>query len=254
MWTKNKILQTYRFCNICRELDKTTIWIRENWRDPHRKDPNIFFAMVVARLINKPESLDALDVKRHILNWDPKSFTKIMRLRMEAGERVFAPAYMIRADAGAPGQLKTDYLAARVLSPLWKDRETVRPRPGDTLATFFARLRCYRDMGPFIAGQIVVDCKWHSPLKEAIDWWNWCTPGPGSLRGMSWIEYGNEDHKYKTEEWHAALQKLQVQIDPLMREAALPRLSASDLQNTLCEVGKYERARTGIGRPKQLYY
>ena len=29
-WTQDKILQTYSFCNVYRELDKVTIWIRKN--------------------------------------------------------------------------------------------------------------------------------------------------------------------------------------------------------------------------------
>ncbi len=36
-WTANPILQQYRFTNVYRELDRVTIWIRENWREPHNR-------------------------------------------------------------------------------------------------------------------------------------------------------------------------------------------------------------------------
>src|SRR5215467_3109114 len=56
-WTEDPILRDYRFCNVYREDDKVTAWIRENWRIPHKDDPDLWFAMLVARLLNLPESL-----------------------------------------------------------------------------------------------------------------------------------------------------------------------------------------------------
>lgn len=252
-WTKDPILQQYRFCNVYRELDKVTIFIRKFWREPYGHEPDIWFGMVVARLINLPDALETLLVP---LPWDEKRFRSLMRERKLSGRKCFSPAYMIRADAGTPGTLKTDYLARRVLTPLWKDRADIRPHEGDKLETFFNRLRAYRDMGPFIAGQIVADTKFTFPLKNALDWWTWATPGPGSLRGLnrvcgwpvkeSWQD-GPVNH------WFPTLQGLQLNIDPLIKEANMPRLSAQDLQNCLCEFDKYERVRLGEGRPKQRF-
>jgi hypothetical protein len=244
-WTKDPILLQYRFCNIYRELDTVTVWIRENWRVPHAYDPDLWFAMTVARFLNKPESLEALDVRCHVLQWDLKSFKKIMRIRKNAGERVFSGAYMIRAEAG----LKTDYLADFVLTPMWKEREILRPRKKDTLAQFHSRLMTQRGMGSFMAGQVVADTKFVGDLKNAEDWWTWAAPGPGSRRGMDYVNGAPVAER----NWFDALQMLQVTIDPLVREAGLPRLCAQDLQNCLCEFGKYERVRLGEGHPKQRY-
>lgn len=254
-WTSDPILQRYRFCNVYRELDAVTVWIRKNWRSPYHKHPDLWFAMVVARLLNLPASLEALDVERHVLNWDPKSFKKILRVRKEAGERVFNGAYMIHADA-KEGWLKTDYLAERVLIPMWKDRETVRPRKGDRLEQFYNRLRNYRDMGPFMIGQVIADTKYVAPLLQASDWWTWAAPGPGSQRGLNRVTGRAPGEPWKdgqVNHWLPTLQKLQTKIDPLLREAGMPRMCAQDLQNCLCEFDKYERVRLGEGRPKQLY-
>src|SRR5262245_42081973 len=56
-WTDNPILREYRFCNVRREDDAVTRWIAEHWRAPNADDPDIAFAMVVARFINNPETL-----------------------------------------------------------------------------------------------------------------------------------------------------------------------------------------------------
>lgn len=251
-WTKDPIFLAYRFCNMYRELDKVTVWIRKNWREPNAENPDLWFAMVVARLLNKPESLEALDVKRHILNWDPKSLKKILRLRKEAGEKIFSAAYMIHADATETG-LKTDYLADFVLTPMWKERETLRPRKSDTLATFHVRLMTQRDMGSFMAAQVVADTKFQVALKSSPDWWTWAAPGPGSMRGLNRVCGADVSEKWKPEIWLTALNLLQFEIDRKTREADMPRISAQDLQNCLCEFDKYERARLGEGRPKQRY-
>ena len=39
-WTEDKILKTYSFCNVFRELDTVTEWIRKNWREPYFDHPN----------------------------------------------------------------------------------------------------------------------------------------------------------------------------------------------------------------------
>jgi hypothetical protein len=251
-WTKDPILQQYRFCNVYRELDRVTIWIREHWRTPYENDPNLFFAMVVARLLNKPESLNALDVKRHVLQWDPKSFKKIMRFRKEAGEKIFSGAYMIHADRTETG-LKTDYLADFVFSPIWKDRATIRPRPEDSLASFHARLMTCRDMGSFMAAQVVADMKFAPVLIGAGDWYSWAAPGPGSERGLNRVCGFPVKDGWEPSTWLQRVNRLQEKLRPLLLEAGMEPLSAQDTQNALCEFDKYSRVRLGEGRPKQLY-
>jgi len=41
-WTTDPILRAWSFRNVCREDDRTTIWIATEWRDPHADDPDFF--------------------------------------------------------------------------------------------------------------------------------------------------------------------------------------------------------------------
>ena len=248
-WTSDSILRAYRFCNVYRELDKVTTWIRENWREPNAADPDLWFAMVVARLLNLPASMEELN---YPVPFDRAQFKRTLRRRKERGDTVFSGAYMIHADA-EEGWLKTDYLAERVLAPLWKDRADVRPRKTDTLAQFHARLMTYRDMGSFMAAQVVADTKFHGVLAKATDWWTWAAPGPGSTRGMNRITGRDIKTRWEDDYWWGTLNELGVKINVLAHTAGMPRISAQDLQNCLCEWDKYERARLGEGRPKQRY-
>ena len=78
-WTDDEILQTYSFCNVYRELDKVTVWIRENWKEPYADHPNLPFAMAVARQINWPDTLQEIGFPEH---WNPERVKAIMQGRM----------------------------------------------------------------------------------------------------------------------------------------------------------------------------
>ena len=247
-WTKDPILQKFRFCNVHRECDSVTCWIADNWRGSHAKDADLWFAMVVARLFNQPNTLK-------IIGW-PVPFkpariqNAVQKMQLE-GLRVFNAAYIVSTNGLAMD--KCEYVVQRVLVPLWADRKVLRPRTDDTLRTFGARLQQYQGLGGFLAGQVTSDVKFVEPLKGATDWWMYATSGPGSRRGLNRVLERPVDAPWREEEWLAQLNLLQTKIDPLARAAGIPRISASDLQNCCCEADKWWRARLGQGRPKQLY-
>jgi hypothetical protein len=183
--------------------------------------------------------------------WRPLGFQQAMAKRKAAGDKVFTGAYMVRADATLTGS-KADYLALHVLNPLWAARAEVRPRAGDTLAAFHSRLMTFRDMGSFMAAQVVADVKYaDGPLAFAPDWWTWAAPGPGSLRGLNRAAGRPVDAPWRGYEWDNEFAALQAAVAPKL--AGLPRLSGQDLQNCLCEFDKYERVRLGQGKPRSRY-
>ena len=51
-WTDDQIFRENRFCNVRREDDRVTRWIAENRRTPHADDPDLWFAMAIARFVN----------------------------------------------------------------------------------------------------------------------------------------------------------------------------------------------------------
>jgi hypothetical protein len=248
-WTTDKILQTYRFCNVYRELDRVTQWIATEWRTPNESYKDLWFAMVVARLLNRIETLEALAFPRE---WNHQKFLQCIQEIRADGLKVFSAAYIV--STGGKSMDKAKYLAEYVLDPLWKQRLYVRPRVGDTLMTFFNRLRQYDGMGSFMAAQIVADIKYVYPLLHAPDWWTFASSGPGSRRGMSYV-MGIDPKKnhWREHEWRDALNELAMRVTSEAKRAKLPRIHNQDLQNCLCEFSKYSRTVKGTGRPKQKF-
>jgi len=242
-WTKDPILQQYRFCSVYREHDKVTKWIAKNWRDNHKDEPDLWFAMAVARFINWPPTLASLCFP---VPWDPREFKRVLHRRMEQDQQVFTGVYIIPS-AGP----KIDYICDEVLTPLWGDRDEIRPKGYDTLDGFHEILLEHNGLGSFMAAQIVADMKYVEPLLSAKDWHTWAASGPGSRRGLNYV-CDRQGH-WKEAEWRKVLGILHHWIDHKIEKAGMPELHAQDLQNCLCEFGKYERTRLGEGKPRSRY-
>jgi hypothetical protein len=247
-WTEDPILQRYRFCNIYRENDKVTKWIADNWRTPHAQDPDLWFAMVVGRHLNLPESMAELG---YPVPWDRDHFIATLAARKARKAKNFNGAYMIGTNGNSIE--KAVYLADRVFTPLWEKREGLRPKPGDTLNSYHMLFGMFMGMGSFLAAQVVADMKYVEPLIDATDWYSFAASGPGSRRGLNRVLNRDKDAPWREDDWRLALRRLHMAIEPLIQAAGMPVFHAQDLQNSLCEVDKYWRVKYDGGRAKQLY-
>ena len=114
-WTDDPILREWSFCNIRREDDRVTKWIADRWRAPHADDPDLWFAMCVARFVNWP---DALAEFGYPVPWDQERFLAVINGRKARSEVCFGPAYNI--SNGGSTTPKAEHLAQKVFAPLWR--------------------------------------------------------------------------------------------------------------------------------------
>lgn len=250
-WTHDPILQEYRFCNVYRELDKETAWIRDNWRNPNGSHEDLWFAMTVARVVNWSPTLAEMNIP---LPYSRTDFIRVLNKRKALGQQVWTGAYMITTH-GQPIPKET-YYADNVLKPLWDARRHLRPHEGDTLASFHVRLAAQDGIGGFLAAQVVADTKHHGHLKDAPDWWTWAAMGEGSRRGLNRVFGRPYKDRVGATVWKRDFDALFNEITRRIernRHHNLHRIDAQDLQNCLCEFDKYERVRMNEGRPRSRY-
>jgi alpha-glutamyl/putrescinyl thymine pyrophosphorylase clade 1 len=242
-WTKDPILQSYRFCNVYRELDTVTTWIREHIREPYADHPNLWFMLAMARQINWPETLQELMTEgawpAH--NYDWKLAWAVMTERQARGEKLYTGAYMLmsRPEPGDPKD-KGFFTMRRILQPLWERCALMHQALSErTLQAAHAMLVREHGWGSFLAAQVVCDMKYTKDLENARDWVTWAASGPGSLRGLNVVMGHEPGAAWKESEWLETLQELRDKVNASWTLG--PRFHAQDLQNCLCEYYKYTR-------------
>lgn len=271
-WTRDPILQNYRFTTCYREFDKVTVWIRENWREPHQHDPYVWFAMCVARYINWPMTLEEIgypvpwqaDRVVKLLNQKhnlKKNFTmarshketphKILRVQTKITPQIFGGAYFLNSIGP-----KIESIMFDRLTPLWKNRDkiTTQLQCADSLSDLYEVFREQHGFGSFMAAQVVADIKYLPMWASMSDWWTWAASGPGSKRGLNRLVGRPINAPWRETEWLAKLTELCEALEPLLAKAGMPPMHAQDVQGIgCCEWDKYCRAKLGEGRPKTKY-
>lgn len=249
-WTDDKILQSTYFTNPYRENDKVTVWMREKFRDPLKHDPSVIFATIAFRWFNWIPTGNLLHSTGLLRNWNTLTAVQVLARMKERGEQVFTGAFNI-SNSGS-SKPKINRVCEDYIQPVWEDRaKLIEEAKGWTsLQEACARLRRYPGLGGsgFMVAQIVADLKYTDWLAEdkVADWWKWCSPGPGSKKGLT-IALGKP---IVLKDWHKDIEYLLGVVS--VKLESLPRLHAQDLQNCLCEFFKMEHIRNG-GRGKRTY-
>ena len=258
-WTTDPILQQYRFCNVRREDDRVTVWIRENIREPYADHPQLWLMICIARTINWPATLAELIGSKAWPSeprFTPAQITKILEARKRRGEKVYTGAYMIRAenDASKPWGhwSKNRYIAEVVIGEPWKKRHQWWHTNSQLRSLEHAHewLLNFRGWGPFMAWQAVYDMAYTRVLSGAADRHTWGAAGPGTIRGLNRIHGRKVTTQIKPEQ---ALEEVRELDTVLRKNLTIQFDSLGDVMNSCCEMDKWCRVKNNEGRPRALY-
>lgn len=247
-WSADPILQNYRFCNIRREDDTVTKWIHQNWINEydHRVSDRIMvMAMIVARTVNRIESLQAIGFPLNRFEDWLENTRVILKNRRAAKQPVWTGAYLVSTNGHQMD--KIDFVLDRVWKPFWERGRS--PEPGETLAHYHAYLMNFDGLGSFMAGQVIADLKFSHLLAERADWYSWAPIGPGSKRGLNRYHGRKLEASIKSQAVQEELLALQLQV----QQRCGLHLAVHNIQNCLCEYDKYLRVLLGEGTPRSSY-
>jgi hypothetical protein len=253
-WTMDPILQKYRFCNVRREDDLVTLWVRKNIREPYANHPNLWLMLCIARQVNWPETLAALIDANAWPNRDsfePRMMTAILNQRKAKDQKVYTGAYMISAPA-TKGADKQAYIAESVCGALWNRRGifAIQWESGRaTLQRTHELITRSNGWGQFMAYQAVVDMRFTRLLENAQDVATWAAAGPGTLRGLNRLHGRDKDAALSQGQ---ALSEMRAIYQVVQQETGVT-MDFSDVPNILCETDKYLRTKLGEGTPRALY-
>lgn len=254
-WTSDRILQKFAFTNVYRELDKTTVWFRENVRDRAPSPEDALFCTVAFRWFNR------IETGRKLLEELGPDAWFLDDWHSERAEAVLRPlpqwvtgAYMIKSPTGMDKLTGILRCIDRFFTTEKDLRDLARTMINErSLERAWEKLIQVDLLGPFLAYEIVTDLRHTAVLRDAKDINTWANAGPGAMRGLNRL-YGR-DLKYRARK-HPWIEEMCRLHDQSKREwpKAWPALELREIEHSLCEFDKYERVRLGQGRPRSKFH
>lgn len=244
-WTTDPILRDCKFTNPFREHDRGTVWLRENFLQPHREDDPqlVLFNVSWYRMFNWWKTGELLGWQT---DWPITYVKEKLTYQLAQGHQVFTGAHIIRSEFGRP---KIDSIVD-VCSNIWsmKDHLVTIARNTRSLQNTFEHLLTIPYIGPFMAYEIVTDLRHTRVLEDATDMYSWANPGPGAKRGLERLGL----------EWKPDAKAIEAMQGLLARSRAnlpewVPDLEMRDIEHSLCEVDKMCRVKFGGGQPRSRY-
>lgn len=237
------ILQTFRFCNINREDDAVTKWVKTHVRDAYDARGKRFLVpqLLAARIFNEPETLS-----RILPVEDVRQTLAVLQKVRGDGQKIMRGAYMmpVHGDNGKGKDVAAYYLAAV------EQAQAVDWTQCHTLAGVAERLVRLMGIGDFLANQVCTDLRYTSHWADAPDWHTFVLCGPGSRRGIDRFDAAGVPQDEK----RLGIRQQRVYVERLLaiREQLLPPQvtpmvvgyfsDPNNLSNTFCEFDKFERA------------
>lgn len=252
-WTNDPVLSKYRFCNVFREDDKVTQWFRDNVREKYRDRGCVAAATVIFRWFNRIETGEVLRAHGLLTDWKPKIAKDVLKDLSP----LVTGAYMIKT----PARMKKLEGLSWCIDNVWRERHELADdlARAESLEWAHSRLMQFPFLGPFMAYEVVTDLRHTALLEDAEDIYSWASAGPGAARGLGRILTGDPKAFSYTGRGHQEV--MLKEMRSLLAESTnknhwprnWPAWEMREVEHTLCEFDKYERARLREGAPKQRY-
>ena len=255
-WTKDPILQKYKFTNVHRSHDFTTRQFLSAYLSPRylRMKPSLLlYQCGLARYFGLFETFAEIGPQTQ---HDPKHLRLVVASRRSRKLKVFTGAYIITN--GGRSEPK-EHVVIEYLGGLYEAARDIVQVMQDTRRwqqgyEAMHELDGFGGSG-FMAKEVLMDFLMCNRL-ELDDAASFTPIGPGARRGLNRM-YGRAPrptHQQSAQQYMDDCQELRGLVAPMVGDHRLGiSLTASDVQFCLCEFDKYERARLGQGRPRAMY-
>lgn len=273
-WTNDPILQEYKFTNVFRELDRGTVWYRENIREPYADHPRLFSNTCFYRQFNRWQTAEHIGYlidpeqelargyttwerasrKGHGQIWWPEHVEGRLRELAATGQPLFTGAHMMTGIIGAKMGHDKTWQTVYVVDQIWQNEHLYAPQPGDTLQSAFNRLVKATGFGAFLAYEVISDLRWTRYLNEASDIMTWANPGPGAVRGINRTNGWELGKRAVSNDRYVQEMRYLLDVSPSYLEDYVPALEMRDIEHSLCEFDKYSRVFHGQGKPRSKYH
>ena len=280
-WTGDQILQTYRFCNSYRHLDRGSLYIiHEVIENRSLSLFEKYINIILYRIFNIDQFFSlVIDGPITVENYDFKKLESLMDEARKGGA-IFNPAYVVTHVTIDPEYRSTEkhvqYL--KLMENLIERKDEIMKgfdilvtRPEDAGRKDITELllsvpRKVAGVGPFIAGQILADLSYCEDTWFTTD--DYCIVGPGAISSFAYIAGEDKLSQKKARELCRVMSDYQEEgfrilkekthkdwLDISIKEGGVypgSYLSVMDIQNVGCEFRKYRNYKKG--KQRKRYY
>ena len=255
-WTTDPVLAKYKFTNIRRKDDRVSQWVIEKLITPNLGRKDLWFTLLIARLLNWPPTLKMLKMGG-VIPCKPKEFRSAMfvstieNLKEEIG-KVYSGAYMVYPTKMDPGGKKSEALAKHIIgSAITSEAEITASLKENSIEKFVTSLSQCFGISTFMAGQVAADLTYATGhLDDAVDLKSYAPIGPGSSRGLNYLLDRKPFAMWEQGKFNDQLKDVNSFISSTLD---IYDLTLHDVQNVMCEFSKYTRTMLNEGVPKTTY-
>ena len=269
-WTEDKILQTYKFCNVYRQLDAGTLAISKYLQAEYSPEQKLF-NIIAYRFFNRRNTIEHLF--GGFLNPQTFNFSSYEQRfdKIKQKENIFSNAYLISSHPYNPKyrpqekhiQILLMLNDLRIQMPnLVKDLKEHKAQEGLNIIQSYVHMA-----GPFLAGQILLDATY---AENIVDYTanDFLVVGPGAHWGLN-IIFNKKLSPREAAEKCRFLYKIQAENFEKLKQQKhknwldicwqnnqypnYPYLCLHDIQNSLCEFRKYWRLLNGEKAKKRYF-
>lgn len=255
--TDDPVIRKFSFCNVNREHDRVTRWIKDNMRESTwalASPDNMVTAMSLGRVFNHPPVLAQL--------YPFKSFPWLRKecIRIKSEGKIFRGAYKMPAhgSSGAGGS-SADYFLNAIEAVSKMDFSEVTHL--EDVATMIQKAKGF---GPFLSNQIITDLRYTPFWKDAPDWQTFVLCGPGTKRGLCrffGVELKTRPNSKRQKSAPLSqnnavrmLRDAQTILTPVLEKRFIDIFrDPNNFSNCFCEFSKYARTLEGGNPPKTQY-
>lgn len=244
-WTKDEILNTYKFCNSYRVNDRVSQYLLKNviYNGKNYSNRDMLFRIILFKLFNKEETWQLFidnfsDVT--LANFDKEKYSKVIEDAKNSGIKIYSDAYISCANKVFGYDKKHDNHLALLDKMFNIDKIDDKILNAKSMKEAFDIIKSYPLIGNFMAYQLITDINYSNIVNFKED--EFTVAGPGSIRGIDkcFIDKGmsyEDIIRYMFEHQDEEFKRLNLKFKRILNRP----LQLIDCQNIFCELDKYTR-------------
>jgi hypothetical protein len=244
-WTKDKILNQYKFTNVYRATDRVSQYLIKNViYKGSQKPEEVFFRLLLFKIFNRISTWEVLEnelFKISFKDYSFKMYDKVLSEMLQNKFPIYSAAYIMASGRSTFGCERKHQNHLQLIELMIKEKVPYKLQQCKSMNEAYTLLHSYSTIGDFLGYQFVTDINYSTLINFSE--MEFVKAGPGAKDGIlkcfkDFGDYSFEDIiKLMSDNQETEFERLNLDFKNLWGR----NLQLIDCQNIFCEVGKYAR-------------